>query len=244
MPGKWWEPAGILEHTQTQWNTTASKIRGKQLQAIYSAHTLLLGCTVFLSAGSCCSCLIFLDGVFLSLGGCNLSISFIVKEVRWDRCESVNRRKLSGHSRKPVSPRNKDAPSHIYWCVEFWLWESAGSGFFLSVTKMQLSSAWWQQILKFHSVKTLTVAKQLTTGKRHILEFQSCSAFICTIDPQTSHMSTLLPAHSSLFSSHIWRNAKSLRLSTMIWVHDGKEEKKRRRGDEEKQKKTINKRKK
>lgn len=52
-------------------------------------HTLLAGFSVFLAAGSGCSCLPFLDGVLLILGEWNLSISFMVKEDRWDRCEST-----------------------------------------------------------------------------------------------------------------------------------------------------------
>lgn len=54
-------------------------------------HTLLAGFSVLLAAGSGCSCLPFLDGVLLILGEWNLSISFMVKEDRWDRCESMDR---------------------------------------------------------------------------------------------------------------------------------------------------------
>lgn len=57
----------------------------------FLAHTLFAGFSVLLAAGSGCSCLPFLDGVLLILGEWNLSISFMVKEDRWDRCESVDR---------------------------------------------------------------------------------------------------------------------------------------------------------
>lgn len=56
-------------------------------------HTLFAGFSVLLAAGSGCSCLPFLDGVLLILGEWNLSISFMVKEDRWDRCESMDRGK-------------------------------------------------------------------------------------------------------------------------------------------------------
>lgn len=51
---------------------------------------MLVGFSVLLSAGSGCSCLPFLEGVLLILGEWNLSISFMVKEDRWDLCESVD----------------------------------------------------------------------------------------------------------------------------------------------------------
>lgn len=54
-------------------------------------HTLLAGFSVLLAVGSGWSCLPFLDGVLLILGEWNLSFSFIVKEDRWERCESKSR---------------------------------------------------------------------------------------------------------------------------------------------------------
>lgn len=75
-------------------------------------HTLFAGFSVLLAAGSGCSCLPFLDGVLLILGEWNLSISFMVKEDRWDRCESVDRRenreKLSGQSRRDSQGGNRN----------------------------------------------------------------------------------------------------------------------------------------
>lgn len=117
--GKLWEPAGKLVHTQTQWSMGAQNIRQENNRRtnrptntwnrwerggfptvhthIYFAHdhthTLLAGFSVLLAAGSGCSCLPFLDGVLLILGEWNLSISFMVKEDRWDRCESMARGK-------------------------------------------------------------------------------------------------------------------------------------------------------
>ncbi len=61
-----------------------------KLLAHECTHTLLAGFSVLLAAGSGCSCLPFLDGVLLILGEWNLSISFMVKEDRWDRCESTD----------------------------------------------------------------------------------------------------------------------------------------------------------
>lgn len=62
-----------------------------------AAHTLFIGFSVLLAAGSGCSCLPFLDGVLLILGEWNLSISFMVNEDRWDRCESEERGATQTH---------------------------------------------------------------------------------------------------------------------------------------------------
>lgn len=53
----------------------------------------MTGFSWFLTTGSTCNCLPFFDGVLLTLGEWNLSISFMVKEERWERCESEEERK-------------------------------------------------------------------------------------------------------------------------------------------------------
>jgi len=60
---------------------------------MYCTHTLLAGFSVLLAAGSGCSCFPFFDGVLLILGEWNLSFSIMVKVDRWDRWESMDRRK-------------------------------------------------------------------------------------------------------------------------------------------------------
>lgn len=125
-----WEAVGTREETCTHRDTMGST--GKQLYtnrqtnarnrwerrgfpiihtdyflAIECSHTLLAGFSALLAAGSGCSCLPFLDGVLFILGEWNLSISFMVKEDRWDRCDSVHRReretKWSGQWRRTDS---------------------------------------------------------------------------------------------------------------------------------------------
>lgn len=114
MTGKLWEPAEKPVYTQTQWSTVSTAHEtGKQSSPKQSntqnkvgkkrctshnthkyvlvhteTHTLLAGFSVLLAVGSGWSCLPFFDGVLLILGEWNLSFSFIVKEDRWDRCES------------------------------------------------------------------------------------------------------------------------------------------------------------
>lgn len=73
---KGWERGRIPKHTHT--------------------HTLLAGFSVLFTAGSGCSCLPFFDGVLLILGEWNLSISFMVKEDKWDRWESVQEEGRAG----------------------------------------------------------------------------------------------------------------------------------------------------
>lgn len=56
----------------------------------------MTGFSWLLTAGSTCSCLPFFDGVLLIFGEWNLSFSFMVKEERWERCESEEEERKTG----------------------------------------------------------------------------------------------------------------------------------------------------